>query len=334
LKGEIEMGSEMICQAGKIGCIGKKIVKFGNMSMFKIGKYSPEIMTVVGVIGVVTATVLACKATLKVSDIVDNHKELMDLIEQAKDTTEDSEYGEKEIMQDKITAYLKTAKSFAELYGPSVVIGALSISLLVGATAILKKRNIALGSAYVLIQEAFKKYRGRVVEELGPEKDFHFRYETDYTTVTEEVTDETGKAKKVKKSVQVLTNESDGSMYARLYAEQAYNTDGTYTGSSQWVPNAEYNATNLVLKNAWANDQLKAKGYLFLNDVYEELGFPRTKAGQVVGWIWQGSGDNYVSFGEAVDNIIRKMPGYLIYRDGSPILLDFNVDGPILNGIE
>lgn len=323
----------LVCGAGKVTCLGKKIVKIGNMGLFKLGKYSPEIMTGLGVAGVITATVLACKATLSANDILNKHKELMEVIKEAIEL-KDPEYGEQQIMQDKVLAYLKTAKDFAVLYGPSVIIGTLSISFLVGANVILKKRNIALGAAYALVQKAFKEYRDRVVEELGEEKDFHFRYNTEYQTVTEEITDESGKAKKVKKQIQVLKPDTQDSMYARMFGEQIYDTNGQYTGSSQWSPNAEYNATNLVLKNSWANERLKAQGFLFLNDVYDELGFPRTKAGQIVGWLWNGAGDNYVSFGKSVDAIINKMPGYLAYRDGSPILLDFNVDGPILDGIE
>ena len=74
------------------------------------------------------------------------------------------------------------------------------------------------------------------------------------------------------------------------------------------------------------NDRLNAQGYLFLSDVYDELGFPRTKASQIVGWTTEGPGDGYISFGKGLD--------LLAYSDGDPILLDFNVDGPILDMME
>lgn len=328
------MSNGVVCKAGsKLACMSSKLGRFAHKGMFVLNQHSPEILTVVGVAGVVVATVMACKATLKAEQIINDHKELMNSIHEA-EALEPESYTSQDIVQDKVLAYFMTAKSFVALYGPSVAVGTLSLACLVGSTLILKKRNLAIVAAYSLIEKAFNEYRGRVVEELGSEKDFHFRYGTEYEAVVEEVTDDAGKTKKIKKQVQVLKPGTSQSMYARVFEEQVYNTDGSYTGSSQWSPVADYNATNLILKNAWANEHLKARGYMFLNDVYEELGFPRTKAGQMVGWLYRGDGDCYISFGPEVDALINKMPGYLAYRDGGSFLLDFNVDGVILDGIE
>lgn len=328
------MSNGVVCKAGsKLACMSSKLGRFAHKGMFVLNQHSPEILTVVGVTGVVVATVMACKATLKAEQIINDHKELMNSIHEA-EALEPESYTSQDIAQDKALAYFMTAKSFVRLYGPSVAVGTLSLACLVGSTLILKKRNLAIVAAYSLIEKAFNEYRGRVVEELGSEKDFHFRYGTEYEAVVEEVTDDAGKTKKIKKQVQVLKPGTGPSMYARIFEEQRYNTDGSYTGSSQWSPVPDYNATNLILKNAWANEHLKARGYMFLNDVYEELGFPRTKAGQMVGWLYRGDGDCYISFGPEVDALINKMPGYLAYRDGGSFLLDFNVDGVILDGIE
>ena len=86
----------------------------------------------------------------------------------------------------------------------------------------------------------------------------------------------------------------------------------------------------LKARQAWANDKLKANGYLYLNDVYDFLGIPRTKAGQVVGWIYDPNndrGDNYVDFG--MKEVYRKdeTKGYESVE--KLFLLDFNVDGNI-----
>ena len=79
----------------------------------------------------------------------------------------------------------------------------------------------------------------------------------------------------------------------------------------------------------YANDLLRAKKRLFLNEVYEMLGLPRTKAGQIVGWVYDLDNpkcDNYVDFGLFSDNL-----GYSDDADGfnPAILLDFNVDGNV-----
>jgi hypothetical protein len=79
----------------------------------------------------------------------------------------------------------------------------------------------------------------------------------------------------------------------------------------------------------YANDLLHARGYVFLNDVYDMLGIDRTKEGQIVGWVYNKNnevGDNFVDFGILETN--RET------EDGSyepAILLDFNVDGNILD---
>ena len=328
------MSTEILCNSGsKLTCMGNKIVKFGSTGLFTIKKYSPEIFMVVGVGGVIAGTILACKATLKAPQIIREHQEMINAIDEAKNINSEK-YGNDQARQDKALTFLNTGKSFIFLYAGSATVMTIGLSLLVGSSIILKKRNLAIGAAYALMEKSFTKYRNRVISELGEDKDFHFNYGTEYETLTEETVDETGKKKKVKKQVQVLKNGNDASMYSRIFEEQVYDTNGGYTGSSQWSPNGDYNMTNLVLKNGWANEHLRARGYLFLNDVYEELGFPRTKAGQMVGWKWQGDGDNYVSFGPEIDAVINKTPGYLAYRDGKSILLDFNVDGVILDEIE
>lgn len=330
------MNNELMCKASsKLACIGSKIGRFGSTGIFTIKKFSPEILTFLGVTGIVTATIMIARETyLNAHRVIDEHNDMIGAIKEARELNS-PEYTDKQIKQDIVSTYINTGKSFAVVYGPGVAVGLLSLGCLVGSSLILKKRNLAIAAAYSLIEKAFNEYRGRVVEELGNEKDFHFRYGTEYETITEEITDEAGKVKKVKKQVQVLKNNAAVSMYARVFEEQQYNTaDGTYTGSSQWSNNADYNVTNLILKNGWANDQLRARGYLFLNDVYEELGFPRTKAGQLVGWLWRGNGDQYVSFGPEIDALMRKMPRPMAYRDGNSFLLDFNVDGVILENID
>ena len=81
-----------------------------------------------------------------------------------------------------------------------------------------------------------------------------------------------------------------------------------------------------------ANDRLKSDGYLFLNDVYEMLGFPKTKAGQMVGWIYDEknpNGDNFVDFG--IYDISKPANSKFVNGYERSIILDFNVDGVILD---
>lgn len=98
-----------------------------------------------------------------------------------------------------------------------------------------------------------------------------------------------------------------------------------------WSKDPEQNKFFLLQQQHYANEKLKVRGYLFLNDVYDMLGIPRTKAGQVVGWIYDPNDpnrDSYVDFGLFNHNNEDFVNGY-----ENSILLDFNVDGMILDRI-
>ena len=311
------------------------VKNIASKAIFKVKKASPEILIGAGIVSIVAGTVFACRATLKADQVIDDHANKMYAIERAKEDYKDS-YSNKDELQDKVTTYTQTAVGFAKLYWPAAVLMTGGVVCLLSAHGIMKQRNAALAAAYAVVDKAFKSYRGRVVDELGKDKDYHFMYDTEYQTVTEEVIEEDGKKKKVKKEIQVAkADHGEPSMYARYYEKQELRDDGTYTGSSQWCQTPTYNASHLALKYKVLNDQLRARGYLFLNDVYEELGFPRTQAGQVVGWVWDGNGDNRVSLGDYVDklvdpNVPAAEKNYMHDHDQS-ILLDFNVDGVILD---
>ena len=311
------------------------VKNIASKALFKVKNASPEILIGAGIVSIVAGTVLACKATLKADQVIDDHANKMYAIERAKEDYKDS-YSDKDELKDKVTTYTQTAVGFAKLYWPSALLMTGGVVCILSAHGVMKQRNAALAAAYAVVDKAFKSYRGRVVDELGKDKDYHFMYDTEYQTVTEEVIEEDGKKKKVKKEIQVAkADHGEPSMYSRYYEKQELRDDGTYTGSSQWCQTPTYNASHLALKYKVLNDQLRARGYLFLNDVYEELGFPRTQAGQVVGWVWDGNGDNRVSLGDYVDklvdpNVPAAEKNYMHDHDQS-ILLDFNVDGVILD---
>lgn len=294
----------------------------------KLKKYSPEILVVAGVVGTVASAVMACKATLKVNDILKETKESIDSIHEcAADTSlvESGRYSPEDAKKDLAIVYAQTGLKFVKLYGPSVILGALSITSILASNNILRKRNIALGAAYATLDQSFKDYRKRVVDRFGEAVDRELKYNIKAQKIEEMETDpETGKQKKVKKTIEV----SDGqfvSPYARFFDES----------SRYFEKNPELNLMFLRAEQNFANDRLKARGYVFLNEIYERLGIPTTKAGQVVGWIYDpknGKGDNYIDFG--IYDMNREKVRDFVNGYERVILLDFNVDGDILNEIE
>ena len=304
---------------------------FGKVG-FKLQKHSPEILMVVGVVGAVASAVVACKATLKVEEIVDDTKEKMDKIHESEEkecTAMGMDYSKEDARKDTTIVYVQTGIKLAKLYAPAVAMGALSLTSILASNNILKKRNVAIAAAYTAVDKSFKDYRARVIERFGQEVDKELRYNLKAEKTTETVVDEeTGEKKKVKKT-NFVVNPSDISGYARFFEKYTTDEEGNSVLNPHWEPNNEYNLMFIKAQENYANDLLKAKKRLFLNEVYEMLGLPATKAGQVVGWVYDPEnpiGDNYVDFGLYSDNL-----SYSDFVNGMDpaILLDFNVDGNI-----
>lgn len=300
--------------------IMNKMPRIFHKAGFQLKKYSPEILVVSGVVGVVTSAVMACKATTKLNDILAETRETVEKIhEVSSDESMADRYTQEDAKKDLAITYVQTGVKLAKLYAPSVILGTLSITGILASNNILRKRNVALAAAYATIDKSFKEYRSRVVERFGEEVDRQLKYNIKAQKVEEIVTDpETGKEKKVKKTIETV----DGaSKYAKFFDD----------GCNGWTKDPEINLSFLRAQQQFANDKLKAQGYLFLSDVYDMLGIPRTKASQVVGWIYDPDhpvGDNYVDFGIYDTN--RPKARDFVNGYERVILLDFNVDGNIL----
>ena len=289
---------------------------------FTLKKYSPEILVGVGIVGGVASAVLACRATLKVNDIVSESKTNIDKIHTAteKGVTEAGQtYDVEDSKKDLTIVYVQTGLKLAKLYAPAVLLGAASVGCILTSHNIIHKRNVALAAAYTAVDTSFKEYRGRVVERFGKELDKELRYDIKAKEVEETVVDENGETKTVKKVVEVA-HPSEYSDYARCFDD----------GCAGWEKDAEHNLFFLRQQQNFANDLLQKQGYLFLNDVYKMLGIPVTQAGQAVGWMYDENcpnGDNYVDFG--IYDIHKEANRNFVNGYERSIWLDFNVDGPI-----
>lgn len=285
-------------------------------------KHSPEILAGVGVVGVVGSLVMACKATTKLSDILEDSKEQLDKIKEvAADPAYEEKYSQDDAKKDTTITYVQTAMKVTKLYAPSVILCASSLGCLLASNNILKKRNAALSAAYMTVDKSFKEYRKRVADRFGEEVEKEIRYNIKAEEITK--VDEDGN--EVTETVKVMDGTDDPnsySDYARFFDESC----------AAWQNDAEYNLTFLKAQQQYANDLLKAKGRLFLNEVYRMLGIDETKAGQVVGWVYNPdnpTGDNFVDFG--IYNMQRERVRAFVNGYEPNILLDFNVDGVIWN---
>lgn len=300
----------------------EKLMKTYKKVELKAIKHSPEILAGVGVVGVVGSLVMACKATTKLNDILEDSKEQLDKIKEvAADPAYEEKYSQDDAKKDTTITYVQTAMKVTKLYAPSVILCASSLGCLLASNNILKKRNAALSAAYMTVDKSFKEYRKRVADRFGEEVEKEIRYNIKAEEITK--VDEDGN--EVTETVKVMDGTDDPnsySDYARFFDESC----------AAWQNDAEYNLTFLKAQQQYANDLLKAKGRLFLNEVYRMLGIDETKAGQVVGWVYNPdnpTGDNFVDFG--IYNMQRERVRAFVNGYEPNILLDFNVDGVIWN---
>lgn len=288
----------------------KNIISKG---VFTLRKHSPEILTAVGIVGAVTGTVLACKATLKAQDILAETKESLDTIHKASEKATE-EYTEADAKKDKAIVYTKTAVKLGKLYAPAVLTGVASAACILTSHGILRQRNAAMAAAYTALSEGFREYRKRVADRIGEEAEKELRYGLSNDISADEGERTDGEKKPIA---------SRYSPYMKIFDET----------NDNFEKDSSYNLMFLQMQQSYANDKLTANGYLFLNDVYDMLGFPRTKAGQVTGWLKKSkTGDGFVDFG--IYQLDDEKHRDFINGYERAVILDFNVDGIILDDFE
>ena len=286
----------------------------------KLKKHSPEILLVAGLGGAVVSAVMACKATTKLSTIMEESKNNLEAIHKCSEDKEMADtYSVEDAKKDTTIVYVQTGVKLAKLYAPAIAVGIVSATSILAANNIMRKRNVALTAALTTTDQAFKEYRSRVVDKFGEQVDKELKYDIKAKKFEETVTDpETGREKKSKNTVSIAN--PGCSEYARFF-------DETCKGYER---ETQYNLMFLRAQQQFANDKLVADGFLFLNDVYDMLGIDKTPTGQLVGWKYDelnnDVGDNYVDFGIMETNRETEDGGY-----EPVILLDFNVDGDILH---
>lgn len=304
--------------------VAKSLSRSVNKVVFRLQKRSPEILAGIGVVGTVVSTILACRETTKLDKILSEANDKLDKThEYIEKGNQKDDYSEKEGQKELVTIYTQTAVKVAKLYAPAVTLGVFSVTCMLSSNNILRRRNAAIAAAYASLDKGYKDYRNRVIERLGEDVDKELKYNIKPKEVEEVVVDENGEETTVTKTVNIC--DSDGySIYSRFFDSSC----------KEWEDDPEYNLMFLQQQQRYANDLLRTKGFLTLNTVYEALGFQPTRAGMVVGWVYDEKnpiGDNYVDFG--IYNINREKNRDFVNGYEPVILLDFNVDGNIYDRI-
>ena len=298
-----------------------KMSRSVHMAGLKLEKNMPKILVVVGTIGAVTSTVMACKATLKVNEVLDEAKTTIDKIHTATEegvTEAGREYTPEDGKKELTITYAQTGVKLAKLYGPAVVLGVASIGCFITSHNMLNKRLVASAAAYTAVEKAYKEYRGRVVERFGDELDKELKYNIKAREVEETIVDDEGNEHTVSKVINVADPYLT-SPYAVFFDEYC----------SGWTKDPERNLFFLLQQQNAANMRLRDEGYLSVNDVYTMIGVPKKKSGVRKGWIYDPKKDGYqIDLG--IYNIHREASRNFVNGYEPSILLDPNVEGDIL----
>ena len=304
---------------------------------YKLKKVSPTIMIVGAAIGGVTATVLACKATIKAQDILAEHNATVESIHAAKDQIKNGElqldegesYTEKEFKKDITTAYIQTGLKLAKVYAPAVGLGAASLGCMFGSHHIMSKRNASLTAAYIALDQAFNEYKTRVGDRFGSRVQEELEHNIKAVEIESKNTNEQGVEEAIKAYKDVAMAHT--SPYTCIFDETV----------DTWQPDNMLNRNYLFLMEQAANKRLRTQGHLFLNDVLSSIGTHggvtmKTPEGQIVGWIYDPNDptrQSHVDFG--VTNYVEGDEALNSFINGGErsVMLRFNCDGPIIDKI-
>lgn len=292
--------------------ISQEMTQKLGRQILKAKASSPKWMFAAGIVGVVGSAILACKATLKLERTLDEFTDEIDSIKSMNpDVTKANpeDYSKRQYNRDMTKVYAKGSLDLIKLYAPAIVIGGLSIAALTTSHVTLTRRNTALTAAYSALQTSYNSYRERVRAEIGEEKERDI-----YQSATYEKVKEGSKTETVRD-----VNPRVHSPYARCFDES----------STAWVKNAEMNKIFVQVQQNLCNHLLASRGHLFLNEVYDMLGLERSASGQVVGWVLNAGGDNFVDF-----NIYHPDNSRFVNGLERSIWLDFNVDGVVYDKLE
>ena len=226
----------------------------GKNVSITLKKHSPEILTGIGITGMVTTTIFAVKATPKALMLIEEEKRKKntELLEQSRnDETVDIQRIEK-------LTPVETIKTVWRCYIPTAVLGAASLACLVGASSVSARRNAALATVYTLSETAMKDYKDKVIETIGEEKE---------KTVRDAAAKEKLEKDPVTSNDVIITDKGDTLCYNALL--------GGYFKSDIEKIKSGVNE---------ANRQLLLDSNISLNELYDWLGLEHTKIGDYIGW--------------------------------------------------
>lgn len=301
--------------------IMRTISHTANRAVLKVKKYSPEILTVTAIASTVGAVATAIHSTMTMEEkgVLDTFHENKEKLAEVREMLDDTDfmeekkvdYTEEDYIHDTTINYVQGAWEIVKHYTPTIICTGIAIGSIAGLYKVTKVRYLAAVAAYTSTKAAFEKYREQIKQELRNVDLEEDAVERDIRTeAAEKITED--------HVVPCRIGMENHSMYARWFDENC----------TTWRRDGAQNLLFLKMVQNMANDKLRLRGHIFLNEVYEMIGLPHTREGALVGWVWgSGVGDDYVDF-HLFDRANGSARDFINGWEKS-VLLDFNVDGVI-----
>lgn len=236
-----------------------KVPQFVKTTQENMSKHSPEILTAVGIVGMVTTVVLAVKATPKALESIDKeiNRKNKEIVDEAKKN------GETKCSQISKLDPVETVKVAWKPYIPAAITGVVSIGCIIGANSVNAKRNAALAATAQLTASTLAEYKKQVDETVDEE--------------TKKIINEKVTKEKLKKNPINDQTVREPEIIMEHGNHLCYDAGGNqYFRSDEQTIRAAINRLN--------NRMNGGEPYVSLNDLYSELGVKGTHIGELLGW--------------------------------------------------
>lgn len=292
------------------------ITRTYNASKLLLKANAPTLLVAGGVTAMGVGAVLACKKTLEIEEVLEEHASKMEEIDKGLELDLDG-YTEDNARRDKIRVYSRVTRDMTKLYAVPATFFLGGAGMVFGGHRIMLQRNATLAIAFTSVSKAFAEYRQRVVDTKGSEYDQGMLNGWKMKT---ERDPETGELHEVG-----VTRDWDAEVdpYNKVFSKET---------SKAWTNDLGVNIMTISNQQRFANILLNQRNYLYLSEVYQSLGMEETDISRVVGWkvkrLPDGSRDiPFVDFG-----INKPHPDDWKHNYANEVYLDFNCQGLIIGG--
>lgn len=289
---------------------------------------SPEIFLGVGIICVVGGTLLACRNTLKIKTVLDDHNEMIEKINKFRGTPK---YSEEDARQDTAVLYRNTIGDMAKAYAPVVALEVIGLGCILYSHKVLSDRYFGALSTINAMQLGLNAYRNRIKDKLGEQEEFDLFHNIKKELVEEEYIDEKGK-KKTRMVEKPITSGEAATRFSYMFDRNSWGFKDMYSNKRFF---------NFTEKSF--NEQLYSRGKdtgfsnMTAKEITDYFGWTEREKDQLAlltnGWIFRADEyNNYEHYDDGTPRIIHLGTNPAFGVTEAETWVDFDCH-PILNDV-